>query len=114
MTQFTGYLQIDPNDLDDLLAALRRHDRPNVVRLLDRWASAECDPFDDPDDDCWDDDMPMRFLDHPLTGWVHREVSAHVADDRFEHALCLIERYRRDLTVADMAARLTFAAGASQ
>jgi hypothetical protein len=115
MTDFSGHLQIADRDLDDLLSALRRHDPADADRLLERWATSERDLNDgeDPDDDVWDDDMlPLAHLDHALSAWVHREASHHVAGGRFEHALCLVETYRRPLKAADMAARITLPSGA--
>lgn len=107
MTDFDRYLQIDDRDLDDLLAALRRHDRADTERLLERWATSERPIDEEVDDDVWDDDMlPLLHLDHDLSAWVHREAVDHVAAGRFEHALCLVEAYRRPATAADMAARI--------
>ncbi len=116
MTYVTGPLQIDDNDLDDLLSALRRHHLGDTTRLLDRWSTSEPDlPPHADDGELWiDDELVLRRLDHPLTGWAHREISEHVAAGRFEHALCLVEKYRRDLTSADMVARITYAQGAAR
>lgn len=117
MTDFSGHLQIRDADLDDLLSALRRHERADADRLLERWATSERDLNDgeDPDDDVWDDDMlPLAHLAHDLTAWVHREASHHVAAGRFEHALCLVEAYRRPFKAADMKARLTVSTGADR
>ena len=85
-------LKIREATLGDLLSALRRHDAAEAGRLLALW-SEDGDDFDfevDDDREDWDD----RHLDDPLTAWVHREAVAHVADGRFEHALCLVEQYR--------------------
>ncbi len=107
MADFTGHLQIRDRDLDDLVAALRRHDHAESVRLLERWATSERDVDEEVDDDIWDDDLlPLQHLDHDLSAWVHREACDHVAGGRFEHALCLVETYRRPLTAADMAVRI--------
>ena len=109
MVDLTSYLQIHDRDLDDLVAALRRHDRAEADRLLKRWATSERELDEEADEDVWDDDMlTLLHLDHDLSAWVHREATLHVADGRFEHALCLIETYRRPFTAADMAARLPF------
>lgn len=89
MPDLTVHLRIDAADLDDLLSALRRRDRADADRLLDRWATSE------------------THLAHDLSAWVHREASQHVAGGRFEHALCLVETYRRPVTAADMKARIT-------
>jgi len=94
MPDLTVHLWIDDRDLDDLLSALRRHDRADADRLLARWATSD------------------RHLAHELTAWVHQETSQHVAGGRFEHALCLVDSYRRPLTAADMKARLTASPGA--
>jgi hypothetical protein len=118
MTDFSGHLQIADADLDELLSALRRHDRADAERLLERWATSERNVNDDaeiPDDELWDDDMlQLLHLDHDLSAWVHREASHHVAGGRFEHALCLVEAYRRPFKAADMAARLTLSSGADR
>ena len=109
MIDLTSHLQIDDHDLDDLLGALRRHDQADAQRLLERWSTSERRPDleEQPDSDVWDDDMlPLLYLDHDLSAWVHREAVDHVTDGRFEHALCLVEAYRRPLTAADMAARI--------
>ncbi|WP_439611470.1 hypothetical protein [Reyranella sp.] len=109
MVDLTDYLQIHDRDLDDLVAALRRHDRAEANRLLERWATSEREIDEEADEDVWDDDMlPLLLLDHDLSAWVHREACDHVTSGRFEHALCLVETYRRPSTAADMAARLTF------
>lgn len=108
MTDFYGYLRIDDADLDELLAALRRHDLADAERLLERWATSEREI------DCNDTDRPTRHLEHDLSAWVHREASQHVAGGRFEHALCLVEAYRRPFKAADMKARITLPAGADR
>jgi|GEM_PF-810519 len=113
MTDFTGHLQIGDADLDDLLSALRRHDRADADRLLERWTTSQRDDYSD-DEISEDDWFPVSHLDHELTAWVHREASGHVADGRFEHALCLVETYRRPFKAADMAARLTLSPGADR
>jgi hypothetical protein len=100
------HLQIDPPLLDDLLSALRRHDRADCERLLAGWEAEERveahpDPYE------WDvDDEVYRYLDHPLTAWTHREVALLVAAGLFEYALCLVERYRRPITAADLASAI--------
>ena len=113
MTDLYGHLHIDDGDLDELLSALRRHDRADADRLLDRWTTSERDPAeyfgDEPDDEDW---FHVSHLDDELTAWVHREASLHVAGGRFEHALCLVETYRRPFKAADMKARLTLSPGA--
>lgn len=106
MTFSTGYLQIVDGDLDDLLAALRRHDKADADRLLARWATSETQ-IDWNDEACQNIDWPLLHLDHDLSAWVYREAADHVAGGRFEHALCLVEAYRRPLKPADMIARIT-------
>lgn len=111
MTDFTGHLQIDDHDLDDLLSALRRHDRADAERLLGRWATSES-KIDWTQDRSNDMDWPTIHLDHDLSAWIHREACRHVAAGRFEHALCLVEPYRRPFTAADMKAHITLSPGA--
>jgi hypothetical protein len=108
------HIRIDDRDLDELLSALRRHNRGDATRILDLWArdEREIDVDAEYDDDFDPDDFPLRFMDHDLTAWVHREVTQHVTADRFEHALCLVEAYRRPLIGADMAARITLSENA--
>lgn len=113
MTDLYGHLHIVDGDLDELLSALRRHDRADADRLLERRGTSES-VIDWTQDHCNDFDWPTLHLDHPLSAWVHREASRHVAGGRFEHALCLVETYRRLFKAADMAARLTFSAGADR
>lgn len=85
--------------LADLLSALRRHDRIDADRLLTTWSSAQIyDP--DVEDESWF----FHCLDDSLTDWVRREAVLHVAGGLFEHALCLVEKYRRPHTAADLAA----------
>jgi hypothetical protein len=112
---FTGYLQIDDHDLENLLSALRRHDRADADRLLDRWATSERDVTDYTVEEILEDDwFPVSHLDDELSAWVHREDSEHVAGGRFEHALCLVETYRRPFKAADMKARITLPSGADR
>lgn len=111
MTNFSGHLQIDDHDLDGLLSALRRHDRADAERLLGRWATSETQ-IDWNDGARHDFDWSLLHLDHDLSAWVHREASHHVAGGRFEHALCLVETYRRPFKAADMKARVTLSPGA--
>lgn len=91
--------------LQDLLSALRRHHAGDCTRLLQDWAAAEREWTDGEADDegWWEDEVSLRYLDDPVSGWVHREALLHVAAGRFEHALCLIENHRRRYTAADMA-----------
>lgn len=96
------HLQADPHDLEDLVAALRRHDHANAVRLLARWSGDGPVPdYENTDSDCWDDDMLVPYADQPLSGWIMREAAVHVDGGRFEHALCLVERYRPPATPPD-------------
>jgi len=78
--------------IDDLASALRRRDAGDADRHLAAWARAEMLPDDVPP---WDDVCPIGCLEDDLTAWVHGEIGRHVAGGRFEHALCLLERYRR-------------------
>ncbi len=114
MIDFYGPLQIDDADLDALLSALRRHDPADAVRMLARWATSERDLLDEySEDEILEDDwIPLFHLDDDLSAWVHREASHHVAGGRFEHALCLVETYRRPFKAADMKARTTLSPGA--
>ncbi len=113
MPDLYGRLHIGDEDLDELLSALRRHDRGDADRLLERWATSERGVDEYSEDEISEDDwFPVSHLDDELTAWVHREVSHHVAGGRFEHALCLVETYRRRFTAADMKARLTLSPGA--
>lgn len=113
MPDFSSHLQIADADLDEMLSALRRHHRGDADRLLDRWATSERDLDEYSVAEILDDDwFPVSHLDDELTAWVHREVSSHVADGRFEHALCLVEAYRRPFDAADMQARRTLSPGA--
>jgi hypothetical protein len=108
MPDFTVHLRIDDGDLDELLSALRRHDRADADRLLERWTTSERDLDGYTEEEILEDDwFPVRDLDDELTAWVHREASQHVAGGRFEHALCLVDSYRRPFTAADMKARIT-------
>jgi hypothetical protein len=111
--EFSGHLQIDDADLDALRSALRRHDRVDAARMFERWATSE-NQTDWTNDRCNDLDWPLLHLDHELTAWVHREASHHVAGGRFEHALCLVEAYRRPFKAADMKARITLPTGADR
>lgn len=113
MTYLSGHLHIDDTDLDELRSALRRHDRVDADRMLERWATSE-NQIDWTNDRCNDLDWPQLHLDHDLTAWVHREALQHVAASRFEHALCLIEAYRRPFKAADMKARITHPTGADR
>ncbi len=106
MPDLYGHLHIDDADLGELLSALRRHDRADADRLLERWATSE-NEIDWTNDACNEIDWPLLHLDDELTAWVHREARLHVAGGRFEHALCLVEPYRRPFKAADMAARIT-------
>lgn len=106
MPDLYGRLHIDDGDLDELLSALRRHDRADAGRLLERWATSE-NKTDWTLEACNELDWPIRHLDDDLTAWVHREASQHVAGGRFEHALCLVDSYRRRFPAADMKARIT-------
>jgi len=115
VTEFLGDLQIDDADLDALRSALRRHDPAEAVRMLERWATSERDFNDYTVCEILEDDwFPVSHLDHELTAWVHREASHHVAGGRFEHALCLVETYRRPFKAADMKARITLPTGADR
>lgn len=111
MPDLYGHLHINDDDVDGLLSALRRHDRADADRLLERWATSESDDYTE-DDILEDDRYPVLHLDDEPTAWVHREAQGHVAVGRFEHALCLVERYRRPFKAADMKARITLSPGA--
>jgi hypothetical protein len=66
--------------LDGTLSALRRRHAADAIEELERWRPDWCGgPFDERD----------------LTLWVRDECRLHVQDGRFEHAIALIERYRR-------------------
>lgn len=113
MPDLYGRLHIVDADLDELLSALRRHNLGDAERLLKRWTNSERDPAEYSGNEPLEDDrFPVSHLDDELTAWVHREVSSHVADGRFEHALCLVEAYRRPFGAADMQARRTLSPGA--
>jgi hypothetical protein len=115
MPDLYGYLHMADRDLDELLSALRRHDRADADRLLERWANSERDPAEYFGDEADDEDWCLALhLDDGLTAWVHREACLHVAGGRFEHALCQVETYRRPFDAADMAARLTLFTGADR
>lgn len=115
MPDFCGHLQIADADLDELLSALRRHDRRDADRLFDCWATSERDVTDYTVCEILEEDwFPVSYLDDELTAWVHREASQHVAGGRFEYALCLVETYRRPFKAADMKARNTLSTGADR
>lgn len=99
MIHVTGHITIPDALLADLLSALRRHDAGDSERLLIAWAADRHTWSEDP----YDDDVSIEN-DDPLTAWVWTEATAHVAERRFEHALCLLERYRRPFTRDDLAA----------
>lgn len=110
-----GHLQIDDADLDALRSALRRHDPVEATRIFERWATSERDLTDYTVCEILEDDwVPVSHLEHDLSAWVHREASQHVAAGRFEHALCLVETYRRPFKAADMKARITLPTGADR
>lgn len=104
------YIRIDDHDLDELLSALRRHHRTDAVRILALWARDEPEFEWDAEYDDDPPDEPERLLEHELTAWIHGEIAAHVEEDRFEHALCLVERYRPPLSSAEHQARIGSAA----
>lgn len=79
-----AYLLIEEGLLDELLSALRRHDRADSARLLQDWQHRHAPP-----PDTW-----STGEYYELTAWVQREARMHLDDDRPEYALCLIERYR--------------------
>ena len=74
-----------------LLSALRRRDIGDVRRALQAWA--EDDIVVDEDALEADDFIWHRPLWDDLTRWLHGEIALHADDGRFEHALCLLERY---------------------
>lgn len=76
---------------DQLLSALRRRDLADVRHALHAWA--EDDIIVDEDALEADDFIWQRPLWDELTAWLHREIGLHVEAGRFEHALCLLERY---------------------
>jgi len=84
--------------LDDLLAALRRHDVGEAARLL-REIRPDPDAFRDGGD--WLLFAPAMAL-HT---WTRAEALQHVEQGRPEYALALVERYRREFLGDDMRAR---------
>lgn len=80
-------LIVDYEDLYDLRAALRARNSEAIDRLMNRWsADIAAPPY-------WGDYTEDDF---ELIEWCYREVSGHVRERRFEHALCLLgERYLR-------------------
>jgi hypothetical protein len=89
-------------ELDDLLAALRRHDVGEAARLLRaiRPDPAALLPPNAP----WQAFAIGRAgLD--LHTWTRAEALQHVEQGRPEYALALVERYRREFDADDMRAR---------
>lgn len=89
-------------DLDDLLAALRRHDNAEAARLL---RGIRPDP-----DALWGERGPGLYWSAfddavDLHTWTRAEALQHVEQGRPEYALALVERYRREFDAADMRAR---------
>ena len=86
--------------LDDLLAALRRHDNGEAARLL-----REIRP--DPDNPQLKPSLYWSMCDDALDlhTWTRAEALQHVEQGRPEYALALVQRYRRQFDADDMRAR---------
>jgi hypothetical protein len=85
MSSSPAHIDISQELLEVLVSALRRHAAGDAGRALAAWAEETRPEFDD---------VIVWRIGDPLTGWVHREACLHVAGDRFEHALCLVDLYR--------------------
>lgn len=91
-----AYLLCAEPTLGELIAALRRHDRDETLYRLERWAGGDrVGTWHDLDGEAprW-----LELADYgacqDLDDWVLAQCRHHVAGGRFEHALCLVERYR--------------------
>ena len=102
MSERADLLAIDlpwaDRDLDDLLAALRRHDNAAAARLL-----REIRP--DPDAAAYVSHWWRFSVEADLHAWTRAEALQHVEQGRPEYALALVERYRREFDADDMRAR---------
>ncbi|MFO1081906.1 MAG: hypothetical protein U1E23_14905 [Reyranellaceae bacterium] len=81
--------------LEELVAALRRHDASETRYWIAQWSATDRR-------EAWGEratgrprqSMPPFGECCDLTEWLILECSHFTGEGRFEHALCLIERYR--------------------
>lgn len=94
-------LIVDYEVLYDLRASLRARNSEAIERLMERWRShIDAPPWWVGYTENGIEISEWRYTedDFELTEWCYREVSGHVREGRFEHALCLLgERYLRPI-----------------
>lgn len=86
----TAVLHISSDRIDDLHRALRRHQQTEALEIVSRIAKQP----DVPNLVVWAKGHHVgERIPDVTTRWALEQIAQHVADNRFEHALCLVERY---------------------